>query len=400
VSGTRIHLDGDRPGRGRRHLMPMPWSWILVAMGILTASLCFTGIHAAGPAGSGLESLALELEAGRTRERQAPFVQRGFEPVLDGRWIGHAVAYGPHRRGQEPGGLDPSRAELLEDLRILARHWNLIRVYNADGNSLRVLELIREHKLPLRVLLGVWLEDETGKPDCAAANRGNVLRAIEQARAFPEIVLAVSVGNETQVDWAAHRMATGDLVRYIRALRDHVEVPVTTADDYQYWLLPASGTVAAELDFVTTHLHPLWNGRTLEEGLDWMDRILDGVRAVHPGRTLVVGETGWATRHDPESTGPGQQGTLIKGETSERAQGEFLIRLAAWVERDRVATFLFEAFDEPWKGGGERTNPRHVEKHWGVFREDRTPKSSFQAFLAATGAEGSPTGTGPGTTGK
>lgn len=376
----------------------MAWPRILVAMGLLTASLFCSGSFAAAPAGSGLEPLARELEDGLTRERQAPFVQREFTPVLDGRWIGQAVAYGPHRRGQEPGGVDPSRAELLQDLRILTRHWNLIRVYNADENSQTLLELIREHGFPMRVMLGVWLEDEDGKPACAAANRDNVLRGIQQARAFPEIVLAVCVGNETQVDWAAHRMAEGDLIRYIRALRANVTVPVTTADDFKYWVLPASAVVAEELDFVTLHAHPLWNGRSLEDGVAWLDRTLDSVRAVHPGRWLVLGETGWATLHDPDRVGPGEQGSLIQGETSERAQGEFLIRLAAWVERTRVPTFLFEAFDESWKGGGGQVDPRHVEKHWGVFHEDRTPKSSFRAFLEATGPGGSPAGAGQPTT--
>ena len=33
--------------------------------------------------------------------------------------------------------------------------------------------------------------------------------------------------------------------------------------------------------------------------------------------------------------------------------------------------FYFEAFDEKWKGG---QHPAEVEKHWGVYRSDRTPK--------------------------
>jgi exo-beta-1,3-glucanase (GH17 family) len=34
--------------------------------------------------------------------------------------------------------------------------------------------------------------------------------------------------------------------------------------------------------------------------------------------------------------------------------------------------FFFEAFDEPWKG--DPGNPRGAEKHWGLFKVDRTPK--------------------------
>ena len=34
--------------------------------------------------------------------------------------------------------------------------------------------------------------------------------------------------------------------------------------------------------------------------------------------------------------------------------------------------FFFEAFDEPWKG--DPNFPLGAEKHWGLFKVDRTPK--------------------------
>jgi exo-beta-1,3-glucanase (GH17 family) len=37
-----------------------------------------------------------------------------------------------------------------------------------------------------------------------------------------------------------------------------------------------------------------------------------------------------------------------------------------------VTVFFFEAFDEPWKG--DQNNATGAEKHWGLFRVDRTPK--------------------------
>jgi len=383
MSGSPRHPAHSCATSGRR---PFGIRLVILALAVLLAStpgLSSPGASAAPLAA--LETIAAQLESGLAVAREEPFIQRAFQPMLEDRWIGQAVAYGCYRRGQAPGGLSPSRAELLEDLQIISRHWNLIRVYNADDDIQRVLELIRKHGLPLRVLLGVWLENEDDKPNAVRANRANLLRGIELTRAFPDVVLAVAVGNETQVDWAAHRMGTDGLVRYIRTLRAQVTVPVTTADDYLYWNKPASVAVAQEIDFITTHAHPLWNGQSLEGGLAWLDRTLDSLREVHPGRELVLGETGWATCHNSEQNGPGEQGTLIKGEANERAQGQFLIQLAQWVERRRVPTFLFEAFDEPWKGGGEQADPRHVEKHWGVFHEDRTPKASFRAFLEATG---------------
>lgn len=36
-----------------------------------------------------------------------------------------------------------------------------------------------------------------------------------------------------------------------------------------------------------------------------------------------------------------------------------------------IPTFVFEAFDEEWKGSH---HPLEPEKHWGLFKIDRTPK--------------------------
>jgi exo-beta-1,3-glucanase (GH17 family) len=45
-----------------------------------------------------------------------------------------------------------------------------------------------------------------------------------------------------------------------------------------------------------------------------------------------------------------------------------------WARESGTTTFFFEAFDENWKGGD---HPDEVEKHWGLFRADRTPKPAL-----------------------
>ena len=45
---------------------------------------------------------------------------------------------------------------------------------------------------------------------------------------------------------------------------------------------------------------------------------------------------------------------------------------SAWAEKMNITTFIFEAFDEPWKG--DDNNPLGAEKHWGLFTVDRKPK--------------------------
>jgi exo-beta-1,3-glucanase (GH17 family) len=322
------------------------------------------------------------LYSDRSITRQEYFLIREFKPSLKGKWIGQAVSYGCYREGQAPGVEGPTKAEILEDLKIISQHWNLIRVYNADDDTQRILEVIRDNKLPISMMLGVWLENETGRPEARSANIENVLRGIRLANMFKDIVTAVNVGNETQVYWSGHKLAEADLIRYIRALRGETTVPVTTADDYNFWTKVESSALASELDFITVHAYPLWNGLTLDTAFPWLESTLSDVSNVHPGKIIVLGEIGWATEYDPSKKGDGQQGTLIKGEVGYAAQERFLLDLDTWIQTNRIPTFLFEAFDEPWKGGGEASASNEIEKNWGVFRSDRTPKQSFLDYLS------------------
>ena len=331
---------------------------------------------------SHIELTRKKLESGEYLEKNSPFTTRTFKPYLKGKWIGNAVSYGCYRKGQEPGKQGPIESEILEDLKIVSKHWNLIRLYSADEVSGLILNVIKKHKLPIKVMLGVWLENQTNKTEKKLANTQQVARAIELANKYDNIVCAVSVGNETQVSWSAHRMEVTDLVKYIRAVRSCINAPVTTADDYNFWNKPESKIVADEVDFIVTHIYPLWNGIVLEKAIEWMDTIYyQDVQKNHPEKSIVIGETGWATEYNPAKTGPGEQGTLIKGDVSINSQEKFLIQLDEWVKKNKITTFLFEAFDESWKGGNENSSTQEIEKHWGVFNETRTPKKSFQIFL-------------------
>ncbi len=311
------------------------------------------------------------LEEGITPPPSEPFGIREFLQPLDLR----AVSYGPYRKGQAPGGASPTEVELEEDLTLIANYWHLIRVYNADDLSENMLSIIDENTLPIRVMLGIWLEKEAIGTDAKLHNIDNTLRAIELANRYKDIVVAVSVGNETQVEWSAHRMNPENLIRYIRTVRNNIQQPVTSADDYNFWNKKISVEIADEIDFITMHMHPLWNGRTLATTAEWLSRTLDAVQSMHQ-RPVIVGETGWATDYNANRKGTGEQGTLVKGEVSVEGQQDFLMLLDRWIEENQTTTFLFEAFDEPWKGSGEHD----IENNWGVFYEDRTPKSSFKAF--------------------
>jgi exo-beta-1,3-glucanase (GH17 family) len=343
---------------------------------IILLGLCFWGCasqpapadvpDATGAAMTATQSNASELEL----QRETPFQIRDFKPYLEDNWIGKAISYGCYREGQAPGVKGPSEAEILEDLNILKEHFNLIRVYGSDDDSERVLKVIHDNDLPIRMMLGVWVANETKHPERKAENLKQVKKAIELANRHPEIIAAINVGNESQVFWSWHRMEMSNLIRYIRMVRQSTDVPVTTADDFGFWNKPESKMVAQEIDFIVLHAYALWNGQKLDHAMFWTDM------------QIALGETGWATKYNPTKTGPGEQGSLIKGKVGVAEQQKFISELWKWVDQNQVTTFLFEAFDEPWKGGGDQSGPDEVEKHWGIYYEDRSPKQSFVNYLA------------------
>ncbi len=336
---------------------------------VLLLAAALTG----APAGAGGGPAAAAAAPAGSREE--PFAVRAFTPYRGDRWIGNGIAYGPHRDGERPGGASPTRDELRQDLHLLACHWHLLRLYASTGPAADVLSIIAADSLDLKVMLGVWIAPGTradGAPDsaAAAAGRAEIESGIRLAHDYPGIVAALSAGNETQVAWSDHRVDPARLVAVLRELRARSEVPVTTADDYNFWNKLESDAVAAEVDFITVHAHPLWNGIPLEDAVDWTRKTVESIRAAHPGREVVLGETGWATRRGTE----GDQGKLMKGAVGEPEQAVFYRALREWTERERLTTFYFEAFDENWKGGPA---PEEVEKHWGLYRADRTPKAAM-----------------------
>lgn len=289
------------------------------------------------------------------------FEVRPFQPAST-----NAVSYGPHRDGQRPGGPGPSAAELREDLQLMVPHWNLLRIYGSGATAETLLEIIQAEGMDMKVMLGVWIA-----PDSPEANSLEVEAGIRLANTYPEIVTAVCVGNETQVSWSAHVSPLDDLIGYVRQVRAAVTVPVTVADDYNFWNKPESQTLSPEIDFITLHAHPLWNGIQLDGALAWLDQQVAAIKAYHPDRLVVLGETGWATAVHDE----GEQARLIKGAAGEAEQKQFYKEVRDWSVQQNLTVFFFEAFDEDWKGG---PHPNEVEKHWGLFRADRTPKAAME----------------------
>jgi len=313
-----------------------------------------------------------------------PFTAVAFPQSEDALLEGEAwaICYSGFREGQHPdrgeGAVNPSRAEITEDLRLLVdEDFRLLRMYDSGENSALTLEIIKEEKLPLQMLLGVWLSAELSNHEGCAwltepipeaelaankiANQQQVDQAIALAKAYPEIVAAINVGNEALVGWTDHLVSVEAVIAYVRQVKTAVATPVTKAENYEWWIQQGA-ELAAELDFVGVHTYPVWENRAIDEGMSDTIENMEAVQAALPDATLAILEAGWAT---------------TASEFGERAgeaqQVRYYQELKAWAEKNKVTTFFFSAFDEPWKGNP--ADPLGAEKHWGIFFVDRSPKA-------------------------
>ena len=297
---------------------------------------------------------------------------------------GKAICYSGYREGQSPDSkIYPSVQEIRQDLHLLRTQWQLLRLYDCSPHAERVLQVIREDGLPFQVMLGAYLGAEMNNSGCPwgasyteeqleASQRENaaeVARLIALARANEEIVFSVAVGNEATVDWTDHFVPVARMMDYVRQVKAAVRQPVTFCENYVPWQHKLRDLVV-ELDFISVHTYPVWECKPIHEALDYTKANLASVATLYPDKPVVITEAGWAT---------GSNGRGIKAEhASQELQAIYYQDLMGWSQEAGILCFVFEAFDEPWKGSPDPLEP---EKHWGLFTVDRRPKRVMQALF-------------------
>ena len=297
---------------------------------------------------------------------------------------GNAICYSGYREDQSPlEGVFPTYEQIREDLRILEKNWKHLRLYDCSPHAETVLKVIEDESLPFRVMLGLDMAAEMSNPHCPwgadfsdetlAANRERNHEEIERAIALAnrfDSVESVSVGNEASVEWTDHMVPVERLVSHVRELKDAIRQPITFCENYVPWTYKLEPLVEV-LDFISVHTYPAWEYRSMEDALEYTRENYHSVVDHYPGKPVVITEAGWTTASNGRGIEPWN--------ASEELQAQYYEELMAWTNREKVLTYVFEAFDEPWKGSPDPLEP---EKHWGLFNVDRTPKLVMQETYA------------------
>lgn len=291
--------------------------------------------------------------------------------------VGNAICYSGYRDGQSPGEqIYPSLSEIREDLRILQHNWHYLRLYDCTPHAERVLDVIRQDRMDFKVMLGAYLGAEISNHGCPwggtysaeeleasrVANAYELAQLVRLANQYEDIVFSVAVGNEATVDWTDHLVPVPRMINYVRWVKQRVSQPVTFCENYVPWRSKLRELVD-ELDFISLHTYPVWEYKPIHEALAYTKGNVASVASLYPDKLIVITEAGWTT----SSNGRG----ILPENASQELQASYYRDLMHWSRESGLLTFVFEAFDEPWKGSPDPLEP---EKHWGLFTVDRRPK--------------------------
>lgn len=312
-----------------------------------------------------------------------------------------AVAYSPFRTAVDDAGRNTeiiTPAMIKEDLDLLVTGgFGLIRLFDSSDKVARqTLDVIRDHQLDLKMMLGIYVASGN-----AAFSNAEIARGIKLANDYPDIVAAVSVGNETMVSWSFNRFTNNAMRDYIVRVRAAVKQPVTTDDNWAFFAMSGPfeqdpRPVLDVIDFVAMHTYPLLDSFYNPDLWDWQQRsVPEDQRAVammdaamgraqfeyNAVRTnldkqgftampVIIGETGWTAvdyNGDPALT----------FRASPVNQKMYFDRLQAWKAAGGNGPkniVYFEAFDEPWK---------QSDDGWGLFNVQRQARYVVQDLFPA-----------------
>ena len=289
--------------------------------------------------------------------------------------FGKAICYSGYRDGQSPATECPTKAQIEEDLLILADEgYKYLRMYDPNMHARRVLEVIKEKGLDMKCLLGVDSLAEASNENSAVGplhfsdeeiaqnkkrNDEEYEKLIELVKEFDDEVIAVSIGNENTPAWGTRLVSVDRLIMHADRLHEALDKPVTFCEGALEWM--ELEELSKHLDFISVHSYPMHAGILLENALEFNKEHYKSVCGKYPDKEVIFTEVGWTVRESSH---------MIKGQGSVENQKTYITQLNKWLEEEKIIAFLFEAFDETWKA----ESPEKGECNWGLHYMDRTRK--------------------------
>jgi glucan 1,3-beta-glucosidase len=264
------------------------------------------------------------------------------------------VSYAPFREpGETPYDLkafiSPERIDA--DLRALSQRFDCVRTYSQGQGLSAVPEIAGRYGM--KVIMGIWLGRDP------AANARQVELGIASAKAHPDVLRGVVVGNEVLLRGELSPKALAEYARQVRAAIP-ASVPVTYADVWEFWLRYPQ--MADAVDYLTIHILPYWEDEPVppEHAVRHVAEVYQHMKHAFPGREVMIGETGWPSAGKPRRAA---RASLVN-------EARYLREFLQYAGSVSMPYNVIEAFDQPWKRAQEGT----TGGYWGIYDVHARPK--------------------------
>jgi exo-beta-1,3-glucanase (GH17 family) len=265
------------------------------------------------------------------------------------------VCYGPFRDKENPDmGIFPLLRELGEDIDFIPQITRAIRTYGCANTPSNIPVLCE--KFEIDCYLGAWL----GK--YKIENEKEIESIVSLANQNIRSVKGLIIGNEVLL---RNDLTEQELIAHIKEVRQITKIPITTAEIWS--VLNNHPKLIEEVDFLTVHIHPYWEGCSIDDAVGHVVKVWQMMKDAFPNKRIIIGETGW-----PSS------GKIVGGAVpSEKNQARFLKEFIEIAEKKGIEYFYFELFDEGWKDKFEG----ETGAHWGIYNSDGSLKEQFKDLL-------------------
>ena len=276
-------------------------------------------------------------------------------PDWDGQVRG--IAYNPSHLFRFRDQLRITPEHIDRDLAQLSHVTGHIRTYTVDNGMDKVPEIARRYGMT--VSLGIWISPDLAKND------QQIDLAIRTALANRRVIDRVIVGNETQL---FGYVSEGQLDAYLDRVRAALpaRIKVTTAEPWSTWVVIPE--VAQHVDIIFVHLLPYWEGTHISAATRFVGKAFGTMQQTFPGKPIIIGEAGW----------PSEGNTRGQAQASLANEAYFVRNFVQYAQEKGYDYYLFEGFDEPWKGGAIEGS---VGAYWGMFDATGHPKFGFTGLL-------------------
>ena len=288
-----------------------------------------------------------------------------------------AICYSGYRENQSPiTKVYPTYDEVLEDLKILEKEYDYIRMYDPYNHARTVLEVIRNENINLKVMLGMDLAAEYSNPYCPwykqnlsieeinrniDHNNESLRLLIELANKYEDEIIFLAAGNEARPSWGDNLVTNERIVYFINELKKNCKQPVSYCEGWDLWVGQIDPILDA-VDFLSIHIYPMWNKVSIKDAVNYTIEKFEEVQN-YTNKPCIITEMGWGTSSNNNE--------MIIEEANASIQKIYIEEFNKYLIKNNKLGFYFEAFDEPWKGGN---NPIEAEKNWGLYYVNRTKK--------------------------